>query len=279
MKKGLVFPLVVLLLSSCNPQPANTIPAGYELFYEENFDGDKLDRSVWSYETGNGNDGWGNGEVEYYKEDNAVVKDGQLHIVAKKEKVGDFNYTSARIKTVNKVKFKYGIVEAKIALPHQKGLWPAFWMMPNDSVYGGWPHSGEIDIMEADCGYEFGTSCAIHYSLTGGSHTYDTGYNNMRTRDYQSSITEFHVYKLDWQEDMISVYVDDRLIKEFPQRMWSTASVSKEENPIAPFDQEFYIILNMAVGGNYVKGNIPDGDFTSAEMIVDYIRVYTYEGE
>ena len=164
MKKGLVFPLVVILLSSCNPQPANTIPAGYELFYEENFDGDKLDRAVWSYETGNGNDGWGNSEVEYYKEDNAVVKDGQLHIIAKKESVGGFNYTSARIKTVNKVKFKYGIVEARISLPVVTGMWPAFWMMPNDSVYGGWPHSGEIDIMEAKGRIPNVSYYALHFS-------------------------------------------------------------------------------------------------------------------
>ena len=262
------------------PGPTIDCPQGYtELYWSDEFDGDKLDKGNWTYETGNGSGGWGNNEAEYYTDSNDFVSDGVLTIRAKAENRGNFNYTSTRIKTQNKVHFTYGYVEARISLPVVTGMWPAFWMMPNDSVYGGWPHSGEIDIMEADCGYEFGTSCAIHYSLTGGSHTYDTGYNNMRTRDYQSSITEFHVYKLDWQEDMISVYVDDRLIKEFPQRMWSTASVSKDENPIAPFDQEFYIILNMAVGGNYVKGNIPDGDFTSAEMIVDYIRVYTYEGE
>jgi len=101
----------------------------------------------------------------------------------------------------------------------------------------------------------------------------------MNTRDYKSSTNEFHVYRVDWQEESISFYVDNRLIKEFPQRMWSTNGANKEDNPAAPFDQEFYLILNLAVGGNYVKGNEPDGDFNSAEMIVDYVRVYTYEGE
>lgn len=266
--------LPLLLLSGCNKNKTN-IPDGYTLFFEDEFDGESLNKDIWSFEIGNGNNGWGNAEVEYYKEENAVVKDGKLHIVAKKEKVGDFDYTSARIKTVNNVKFTYGIVEARISLPAEKAMWPAFWMMPNDSTYGGWPHSGEIDIMEANGASQYGTSCAIHYSLSGGTHTYDTGYNNMKTRDYTSSITEFHIYKVDWSEDKIAMYVDDRLIKEFPQRLWSTATVSKDTNPGAPFDKDFYLLLNMAISGNYVKGDMPNGDFTLAEMVVDYVRVYT----
>ena len=279
MKKIIALPLLTLLLVGCVDNHKETIPEGYKFYFEDEFEGDSLDRGIWSFETGNGNGGWGNGESEYYKEENAVVKDGQLHIIAKKEKIGNFEYTSARIKTVNRMKFKYGIVEAKISLPATKGMWPAFWMMPNDSTYGYWPHSGEIDIMEANGGYEYGTSCAIHYSVPGGAHTYDTGYNNMKTRDYISSISEFHVYKCEWTEECISMYVDDRLIKEFPQRMWSTAGADKTTNPTAPFDQDFYVIFNLAIGGNYVNNVEPDGSFTSAEMVVDYLRVYTYEGE
>ena len=276
MKRVVALLIMASLLSGCTPN--NKIPDGYKLFFEDEFEGDKLSND-WSYEIGNGNNGWGNSEVEYYKQENAVVKDGKLHIIAKREQVGDFNFTSARIKTANRVKFKYGIVEAKISLPAQRAMWPAFWMMPNDSVYGGWPHSGEIDIMEANGRSEYGTSCAIHYSMPGGAHTYDTGYNNMNTREYRSSISEFHIYKCDWQEESISMYVDDRLIKEFPRRMWTTASVDKEENETAPFDQDFYLLLNLAISGNYVNGDMPTADFESAEMVVDYVRVYTYEGE
>ena len=275
--KAIFLFITALTLSMCSGTKKSDVPSGYKLFFEDEFEGESLDRNIWSFETGNGNNGWGNAEVEYYKEENAVVSDGKLHIVAKKEKAGDFDYTSARIKTVNEVKFTYGIVEAKISLPVGKGMWPAFWMMPNDSYYGGWPHSGEIDIMEANGASEYGTSCAIHYSLPGGAHTYDTGYNNMKTRDYTSSISEFHVYKVDWQEDSIKMYVDDRLIKEFPQRMWSTGSVSKDENPAAPFDKDFYLLLNLAISGNYVHGDMPNGDFTSSEMVIDYVRVYTLE--
>ena len=278
MKRIFALSLLPILLIGCTPKKSD-IPNGYKLFFEDEFEGTSLDEGIWSYEIGNGNNGWGNSEIEYYQKENAVVKDGKLHIVAKKEKVGEFDYTSARIKTANRMKFKYGIVEAKISLPAQKAMWPAFWMMPNDSVYGGWPHSGEIDIMEANGGYEYGTSCAIHYSMPGGSHTYDTGYNNMNTRDYRSSINEFHIYKCDWQEESISINVDDRLIKEFPRRMWTTNAVDKEENPNAPFDQDFYLLLNLAISGNYVSGATPDGSFTSAEMVIDYVRVYTLKGE
>lgn len=277
MKRIINLLILPALLVGCTGKKKSNIPDGYTLFFEDEFEGTTLNKDVWSYEIGNGNNGWGNGEVEYYQEENAVVKDGQLHIVAKKEQVGDFEYTSARIKTANKVKFTYGIVEAKITLPAKQGMWPAFWMMPNDSEYGGWPHSGEIDIMEANGRNENGSSSAIHYSMPGGAHTYVTGYNNMKTREYTSSITEPHVYKVDWREESITFYVDGRLIKEFPQRTWTTASVDKEENPAAPFDKDFYILFNMAISGNYVNGDMPTNDFESAEMVIDYVRVYTYK--
>ena len=278
MKKIVKLLILPVTLTGCSGNK-NSVPKGYKLFFEDEFEGTKLNRDIWSYEIGNGHNGWGNSEIEYYQEDNAIVKDGKLHIQARREKVGDFDFTSARIKTVNKVKFTYGIVEAKITLPLAQGLWPAFWMMPNDSTYGGWPDSGEIDIMEANCKNEFGTSCALHYSVVSGTDTYVTGYNNMKTRDYTSSITEAHVYKVDWQEEVISFYVDDRLIKEIPQRTWSTGTVSKDTNPIAPFDKDFYLIFNMAISGNYVNGDVPTNDFESGDMIIDYVRVYTYEGD
>ena len=275
MKKLLVFSFLSVFLAACSPQygEASGIPEGYKLFFEDEFEGTSLNTQYWSYETGN-NNGWGNGEVEYYQEENAVVKDGALHIVAKKEKVDEFEYTSARIKTADKVKFKYGYVEAKISLPNQRGMWPAFWMMPNDSVYGNWPDSGEIDIMEANGNSIYGTSSALHYAISHRDQ-YEVGYNNMNTRDYRSNIMEPHVYKLDWTEEMISFIVDDRVIKEVPQRVWQTTNVDKKENPIAPFDQDFYLIFNLAISGNYVHGDMPVRDFESCEMVIDYVRVYT----
>ena len=281
MKKVFTMLLLPLLLTGCSgKKPSKTIPDGYKLFFEDNFEGDTLNEQYWSYQTGDGtpNTGWGNNELEYYKKENVSVKDGQLHITAKRESCEGYDYTSARIRTTKKVFFKYGIVEARISLPAQKGMWPAFWLLPEEWKYGGWPDSGEIDIMEANGGNEYGTSCALHYSVSQGADTYQTGYNNMKKRgETPSSITEFHVYKLDWQEETISFYVDDQLILEIPQRTWSSGTVDKEKNPVAPFDQNFHILLNMAVGGNYVKNVEPDKDFVSADMIVDYVRVYTYD--
>ena len=124
MKKLVLLAVIPALLLGCSPK--SHIPAGYELFFEDEFEGTSLNKEYWTYETGNGNGGWGNGEVEYYQEENAVVKDGQLHIIAKKEDSHGFQYTSARIKTAQKVKFKYGIVEAKISLPAEQAMWPAF---------------------------------------------------------------------------------------------------------------------------------------------------------
>ena len=274
--------IVVLLLASCNTNK-NTkpvIPDGYKLFFEDNFDGDTLNELYWSYQIGDGtpNTGWGNNELEYYRQENVSVKDGKLYITAKRESFGGYEFTSARIRTTGKVFFKYGIVEARISLPAEKAMWPAFWMLPEEWRYGGWPDSGEIDIMEANGGSEYGTSCALHYSISAGSDTYQTGYNNMKKRGEEpSSITEFHVYKLDWQEENISFYVDDRLILDLPERTWSSGTVNKNDNPLAPFDQNFHILLNMAVGGNYVKNVQPDPSFVSADMVVDYVRVYTYD--
>ena len=273
--KLLTLAAVPILLCSCGPQEIRTIPDGYELLWSDEFEGETLNENFWSFETGN-HDGWGNGEVEYYKRENAVVKDGQLHIVAKKEKEGDFDYTSARIKTADKVKFTYGIVEARIALPAVKGMWPAFWMMPNDSIYGNWPDSGEIDIMEGNGGSQYGTSSALHYAVA-HKDVYEVGYNNLNTREVRSNITEFHVYRMDWQEDSIAFFCDDRLIKEIPQRVWQTSNVDKDENPIAPFDKDFFIIFNLAISGNYVHGDMPPASFTDCEMLIDYVRVYQYK--
>lgn len=271
---------VFLVGCSNNKDKAPKIPDGYKLFFEDNFDGDSLNENYWSYQIGDGtpNTGWGNQELEYYRKENVSVKDGQLHITAKRESYGGYDFTSARIRTTGKVFFKYGIVEARISLPAEKAMWPAFWMLPEEWKYGGWPDSGEIDIMEANGGSQYGTSCALHYSISKGSDVYQTGYNNMNKRgETPSSITEFHVYKLDWQEENISFYVDDRLILDVPERTWSSGAVDKETNPLAPFDQDFHILLNMAVGGNYVKNVTPDPNFTSADMVVDYVRVYTYD--
>ena len=245
--------------------PTIDYPEGYNtLYWSDEFNGDSLDTSKWTYEIGNGDWGWGNGESQYYTNSNDTVSDGVLTISAKKQKVDNFDYTSTRIKTQNKVKFTYGYVEAKIALPAVNGMWPAFWMMPNNSVYGGWPHSGEIDIMEARGRVRYTSSSAIHFSNAGG-HTYNT--NEKSGHD----ITEFHKYAVEWKEDTISFYVDDVMYFTNNKSQWSTQNSSSET---APFDQDFYIILNLAVGGQFDNWTMPPENFVSAAMRIDYVRVF-----
>ena len=245
--------------------PTIDFPEGYtQLYWSDEFNGNALDTSKWTYEIGNGDWGWGNGESQYYTNRNDTVADGVLTISGKKEKIDNFDYSSTRIKTQNKVNFTYGYVEARISLPAVDGMWPAFWMMPNNSVYGGWPHSGEIDIMEARGRVRYTSSSAIHFSDENG-HTY-------RTRERNGhDITEFHKYAVAWKEDSISFYVDDAMYFSCTKDQWSTQSSSAET---APFDKDFYIILNLAIGGQFDNWTMPPSSFTSADMKIDYVRVF-----
>ena len=244
-------------------------PEGYDtLYWSDEFNDSTLNQSYWTYEIGDGspNTGWGNNEKQYYTNSNDLVNDGVLTIQAKKQDVGGYHYTSTRIKTQNKVKFTYGYVEAKIQLPQGNGLWPAFWMMPNNSVYGGWPNSGEIDIMEARGRLINESSSALHFSFPSGGHTYlsdkKTGHN----------ITQYHKYAVEWLQDSISFYVDDYCYLSYNKNQWSTSGATSSDT--APFDQDFYIILNLAVGGNFDGGILPPDSSLPAEMKVDYVRVF-----
>ncbi len=248
------------------PDPID-YPTGYHtLYWSEEFDGNSLNKSTWTYETGNGNWGWGNNEKQYYTDHNDSVTNGVLTITGKREKVNDFNYTSTRIKTQNKFSFKYGYIEARIALPAGTGMWPAFWMMPNNNTYGGWPHSGEIDIMEARGRLTNESSSALHFSTLEGNHTYLT--ETKKGHD----ITQFHTYACEWMEDTINFYVDDVCYQSINQYQWTTSG--KPSSDTAPFDHEFYIILNLAIGGNFDGGQEPSSSFVSADMKVDYVRVF-----
>ena len=245
--------------------PAIDYPNGYTtLYWSDEFNGNSLDTSKWTYEIGNGDWGWGNGESQYYTNSNDTVSDGYLTITGRRQTVEGYDYTSTRIKTQNKVKFTYGYVEASIALPAVNGMWPAFWMMPNNSVYGGWPHSGEIDIMEARGRVRYTSSSAIHFSNSNG-HTYNT--------DEKSGhdITQFHKYAVEWKQDSISFYVDDVMYFTNNKYQWSTQGSNTDT---APFDQDFYIILNLAIGGQFDNWTMPPENFTSASMKVDYVRVF-----
>ena len=255
---------------------------GRILTFEDNFDGDELNTDVWSFETGGG--GWGNRELQTYRASNATVGvNGEglnvLQIKAEKlsAKVDNSDYASARINTKESFAQTYGRFEARIKLPAVQGMWPAFWLLPASNTYnpggGMWPFNGEIDIMEAAgrIPNQFGTT--IHYGAA-YPHNVHFGQDNV----ISTPISEWHVYAVEWTEGKIDWYIDDECVFTAESVNWFTPNVDKSENPNAPFDQDFYIILNLAVGGWYDHYNgedvKPTDDFTSAVMEVDYVRVF-----
>ncbi len=242
----------------------------WQLAWSDEFDGASVDPTKWTYDIGNGSGGWGNNELQYYtsRATNVYVANGLLHIVARKEvpKYNGFDYTSAKLKTQGLFSKKYGRFEFRARLPQGQGYWPALWMMPQDSVYGGWAASGEIDVMENRGSTPTITGGTIHY---GGSWP-DNVYSGA---DYVfpggGVATDFHNYMLDWDARSMRWYVDGVLYQT--QISWWSAGGAYP----APFDQPFYLIMNLAVGGNY--GGNPDGTTVfPGEVQVDYVRVYDY---
>ena len=221
------------------------------------------DSSKWGYAVGGS--GWGNNELQYYtseRKENAWVENGHLIISARKENYKEKQYSSARMITKGRGDWKYGRVEVKARLPKGRGIWPAIWMLPTKSAYGGWPKSGEIDIMEF-VGY-------MPDSLFGSIHTglYNHTIGTQRTKGIvlKDLSTTFHVYAIEWTEEKISFLIDGKQYYEFK---------NEHTGPGAwPFDQEFHLILNIAVGGNWGgKYGVDDSIFPQT-MEVDYVRVY-----
>ena len=236
----------------------------YELVWSDEFDGDKLDTTKWNYEIGNGAGGWGNNELQYYtsSEKNCFIENGVLNIKAIKETKNSSAYTSSRITTARKADFKYGRFEAKMIVPSGRGIWPAFWMMPTNSVYGGWPNSGEIDIME-HVGYDANRIyCTVHNEAGNGMNGQQKGSSKV----FNTIYTEYHVYAVEWFPDALKFYVDDTLV--------FTYSPSTRTQANWPYDQEFFMILNVAVGGNWGGARGVDDSIFPQTMKIDYVRVY-----
>ena len=249
---------------------AITYPTGYtQLIFQDEFDGTEVNTSKWGYDVGGW--GWGNSELQYYTEgDNSSVSDSYLHITARRYQIGDNYFTSSRMVTKGKFSFKYGYVEARISLPEKQAMWPAFWMLPETNAYGEWPYSGEIDIMEAKGRFPQSTSSALHHTTNeeGGSHAYESHEQNFST----GTLASFHTYACEWTEDFIKFFVDGKQHFSVNSNTWATSAALN--NNRAPFDQNFYLILNLAVGGHFDGYLWPEEQFKSAEMVVDYVRVF-----
>ena len=251
--------------------------AGWKLVWSDEFDSNAIDPSHWAFDIGNGVGGWGNRELEYYtsRAQNAYASNGVLHIVAANESYAGFKYTSAKLKSSRLFSKKYGRFEFRARLPQGRGFWPALWMMPQDSVYGGWPSSGEIDVVENRGSNATNVLGTIHFGGPYRNHAQSFGPSFAFTNG--DAVTNFHVYALEWANNAIRWYVDDHLY-ETQTNWWSSSNPTNSSlrNPSsAPFDQPFYIIMNLAVGGNF--GGDPDGATVfPGEMQVDYVRVYDW---
>ena len=234
---------------------------GYTLAWADEFDGNTVNTSNWTYEQG-GN-GWGNNELENYtdRKQNSFVSNGNLIIEARSESYNGGQYTSARMITKNKKTFTYGRVDIRAKLPKTKGIWPALWMLGNNIDAVGWPACGEIDIMELLGQEPSKMYNTIHYGSSAATHgSYGTNYSLTG----ESFDEKFHVFSMDWKEDSIKMFVDDNQV--------FACNKSVVGQPY-PFNSDFFFIFNIAVGGNWPGS--PDGSTVFPQrMIVDYIRVF-----
>ena len=240
-----------------------------KLVWADEFNYKGLPESLkWSYDKGNGCPdvcGWGNNELQYYttnRLENARVKNGKLIIEARKENFEAAKYTSARLASKNKGDWKYGRIEARAKLPAGTGMWPAIWMLPTKWEYGGWPHSGEIDIMEN-----------VGYWPDSALSTVHTGaYNGMLNTQKTDGVNrndlskKFHVYAMEWTADSIRFFIDNINYHTFKNDHTGSAAW--------PFDKEFHVLLNIAVGGNWGGKFGVDDKIFPQKMEIDYVRVY-----
>ena len=262
-----------LLLLLAPSAPAQAQCAGFEyctLVWSDEFDGTEVDTTKWSFQRGDGTEvslppGWGNNELQWYADQNATVADGFLTITARKETVEPgFQYTSARLRTYQKGDWTYGRIEMRARMPLGKGMWPAFWMLPSDRGYGGWAASGEIDIVEYIGSRPAEIIGTIHY---GGEWPMNVSSSSRYTLASETFDEDFHEFAIEWEEGEIRWYVDD--VQYATRTSWYSAN---GDFP-APFDVQFHVLLNLAVGGNLPGAPDANTQFPQ-EYVIDYVRVY-----
>jgi len=274
IKHGLLG-MVLILGLGCSTEATQTVVNFTQLTFADEFDVDgPPDPAKWGYDIGTGIDGWGNFELQYYtnRPENVVVSNGYLIITAIKENFETAGYTSARLRTKGKFEQQYGRFEARMRLPYGKGMWPAFWMLGANIDSNPWPFCGEIDIMENKGRTPTVISGALHGpgywgANPEGSNPADKKYEFVNDR----VDTGFHIYGIEWGPEYINFYVDDVLYKQF------TPEDEKVTGPWA-FDQgPFFMLINLAIGGNFDGPPNSETVFPQT-MLVDYVRVYEYNG-
>ncbi len=275
---GIILITFLMFHLHCAPremQVANNVLNSHSLrmVWSDEFDIAGLpDSTRWGYDVGDGCPnvcGWGNNELQYYtvkRSKNARVENGVLIVEAHKETMGGRDYTSARLASKYKGDWTYGRIAVKAKLPAGLGVWPAVWMLPTDWKYGGWPASGEIDIME-HVGYMpdsvFSTVHTQSYNHSIGTQRSNGIYLK------NAANAGFHEYALDWRPDQIEFLFDGKVVHTFINE--------KTGFPAWPFDQRFHLLLNLAVGGNWGGKMGVDDNIWPQRMEVDYVRVYSFQ--
>lgn len=299
---AVTLPVPVAAPAGSDFHPSNT---GWVLDWFDEFDGAVLDASKWEAEESCW--GGGNEERQCYtgRERNVEIVNGLLRLKAYPENYtgpqypqgwpdGRGNqvtqaYTSGKVRTRTRADWTYGRFSARMKLPKGQGTWPAFWMLPSDNVYGNWASSGEIDIMEAvnlgevcpECSGGFGenrTSGALHYGAVWPDNTFKVNHNTLSGG--AGTIDDYHVYAVEWGEGRINWFVDGEKFYTLNAEDWFSGAVEKTQNANAPFDQNFYLMFNLAVGGGLSEDNNAMGFDASnfpAEVLIDWVRVYKCE--
>ena len=266
-------------LASCGKKAGETgvakteTPAieGYNLLWSDEFDGSgEMDLTKWNYEPHE--PGWTNNELQEYttSTDNVFVRDGNLVLKAlKTEKDGITHYTSGKVTGQNKTDFKYGKVVVSAKVPEGQGLWPAIWMMPKDeSYYGQWPKCGEIDIMES-----LGHDTTVSYSTIHYGEPHGEQQGTITKEGDERFSAKFHEYSVEWEPGEMRFYTDGELVLTCND--WFTAVEGEDDKPYpAPFDQPFFVQMNLAVGGDWPGNPDETTNFDNAEFLIDYVRVY-----
>lgn len=234
--------------------------AGKTLVWQDEFSGISLNTNFWKHELGT-NNGWGNNELQFYRQENTEVRDGYLVITAKKEAFQGSQYTSSRIITSGLKSFKYGRIDIRAALPKGQGIWPALWMLGSNFQTVGWPDCGEIDIMEMVGGQ--GRENTVHGTVHWDNNGSYASYGDSKTLSSGILGDEFHVYSIAWTNTSIIWYLDNV--------QYNIIDITP--GGLSEFQQEFFFLFNVAVGGNW-PGN-PDGTTIFPQnLIVDYVRVF-----
>lgn len=253
---------------SCD-NPLDPEVPNWRLIWQDEFDGtagQSPNNTNWTFDIGTGNNGWGNQELQYYTdrpENISLDGEGNLVIAAKRESFGGMPFTSARIKTQGLFEQTYGRFEARMKLPYGPGIWPAFWLLGSDIETVGWPNCGEIDIMELRGQQPNLIAGTVHGPGYSGGNSISKSFGFEQKR----FDTDFHLFAVEWGVNYLRFYVDDILYQEIKPKNLSGRWV---------FDKPFFIILNVAVGGNYVGFPTSQTPFPQ-KMIIDYVRVYKAE--